>query len=174
MRPGLLEAPLPLVPLKRISPSRYGSLKACALREIWSAGGAPILLPRNPAAILGTIAHEVLKEAGQRAGKDVFDPVQRWGQLVAGMNQELKQSWLESILAPLETSARMYEVLRLRTWTRAAQIFSASRKRRFGAPAVSGTGWVGRFCSNVTRFFLFIVRMRSEGLRTIIRVHNWY
>jgi len=82
------------------------------------------------------------------------------------MNQELKQSWLESILAPLETSARMYEVLRLRTWTRAAQIFSASRKRRFGAPAVSGTGfelWVESHDNSVGGW-IDAVRKTKDGI----------
>jgi hypothetical protein len=139
--PGVIDEPLPLVPLKRISPSRFGQLKACALREVWSVGGSPILLPRNPLAILGTIVHQLLKESGQSAVKGGFDPERRWTQLVAEMNQELKESLLETMLFPLETSARMYEVLRIRACARAGQIAPAAKERGLSAAGVAGTGF---------------------------------
>jgi hypothetical protein len=141
LKPGVIDEPLPLVPLKRISPSRYAQLKACALREIWTAGGSPIFVPRNPAALLGTIAHHLLKDAGQNAANKVFDAERRWGQLVDGMNQELKKSWLEAVLSPLETSAAAYEVLKIRTCVRASQISSTRKKRGSGLGIIPGTGF---------------------------------
>lgn len=141
MKPGVFEKPIPLVPLKRISPSRYAQLKSCALREIWTAGGAPLFLPRNPAALLGTIAHQLLKDAGHSGADRVFDAERRWEQLVDGMNQELKKSWLEAVLSPLETSAPKHEVLKIRACTRAGQISSTRRTRRSGLGSVSGTGF---------------------------------
>jgi hypothetical protein len=167
LRPGLIDEPLPLVPLKRISPSRFGQLRGCALQEIWRAGGAHILLPRYPAAILGTLAHQILKEAGQGVGQDPFDAAHRWEQLVDGMNQELKQSWLEATLAPLETSARMYEVLRLRACTRAGQIVLASGKRSSSSTtAVAGTGfelWVESHDKSVGGW-IDAVRRTKDGI----------
>ena len=141
MKPGAIDKPPPLVPLKRISPSRYAQLKTCALREIWTAGGSLIFLPRNPAALLGTIAHQLLKDAGHYAGNKAFDAARRWEQLVDGMNQELKKSWLEAVVSPLETSAPTYEVLKIRTCMRAGQISSSRRKRGSGRGIVPGTGF---------------------------------
>jgi hypothetical protein len=99
------------------------------------------LLPRNPLAILGTIVHQLLKESGQSAVKGGFDPQRRWEQLVAETNQKLKESSLETVLFPLETSARMYEVLRIRACTRAGQISSAAKERGLSAAGVPGTGF---------------------------------
>jgi hypothetical protein len=141
LSPGLIDKPPPLTPLRRISPSRYGQLKACALREIWTVGGSPILLPRNPSAILGTMAHQLLKEAGQSSAKKLFDAAQRWQQLADGMNRELKQSWIEDVLSPLQTSAPMYEVLKIRACVRAEEISSVARKRSSGTGALPGTGF---------------------------------
>ena len=48
------------------------------------------------------------------------------------MNQELKESQLETMLFPLETSARMFEVLKIRACARAAHILVNSERTRFG------------------------------------------
>jgi PD-(D/E)XK nuclease superfamily len=139
--PGLIDRALPLIPLKRISPSRYGQLRACALREIWTIGGSPSLLPRNPAAILGIIAHQLLKEAGQGDGNNRFDPVQHWKHLIDAANEDLGQSWLEAALSPLERSGAMYEVLRIRACARADQIACAARSRGAGIGSTKGIGF---------------------------------
>ena len=52
MTPGRLPVSLPLLPLPQLSPSRYASLKACALREVWTAARVPSLPPANPGSIL--------------------------------------------------------------------------------------------------------------------------
>ena len=140
MTAGLIKDLPSLKPLKRVSPSRYTQLRACALREIWTAGGSPRLLPRNPATILGTIAHDLLEEAAHRHLVDIYHPLGRWGELAEIANQALKHSWLEASLYPLEKSAKMYEVLKIRACARADQVSSAKQTASFSKP-VRGTGF---------------------------------
>jgi CRISPR/Cas system-associated exonuclease Cas4 (RecB family) len=99
------------------------------------------LLPRNPAALLGTIAHQLLKEAGQSAEGN-FDPVRQWDELSEKLERELKQSWLERPLVPLKSSGRMYEVLKLRSCARALEIASSVQRRTTRAfKAIPGIGF---------------------------------
>lgn len=116
-------------------------LRACALQEIWAASATPSLLPRNPLAILGTVAHQVLEEAGREDG---FVAAERWTRRIATLNKELYQSWLDSRLVPLERLVPQYEVLKLRTCTRAQKIAAAVTKQRSGrhVPGIGFEIWV--------------------------------
>ena len=46
--PGVLDFRLRLIPMGGIALSRYTALGQCALREVWSAGRQPTLLPASP------------------------------------------------------------------------------------------------------------------------------
>ena len=65
VQPGVLPKTPSIHPIKRISPSRFISLRECALREVWTANRQPSLLPTSPVAKLGTAIHKLLELAGK-------------------------------------------------------------------------------------------------------------
>jgi hypothetical protein len=93
--------------------------------------------------LLGLVAHRLLQDAGQKPEDGNFDAEKRWKQLTDATDQLLRQSWLEARLYPLQSTAPMYEVLKKRTCSRAAQIALITWKR--GLPTTSyrrsGTGF---------------------------------
>jgi RecB family exonuclease len=115
---------LPLLPLQRISPSRFTALKECALREIWRATKQPALLPSSPAAQLGTVIHQLLAEAGSGRLADgaTAELEQRWSELVQAVEASLQQSPLEKSLLPLQRTVPDFEVRRRRAWRKAAEL----------------------------------------------------
>lgn len=72
--------------------------------------------------ILGLVAHQLLREAALRA--DFPLPELRWDEVVEEINDELRKSWVESSLDPLQSTAPMYQVLKKRTCARASDIRS--------------------------------------------------
>jgi RecB family exonuclease len=122
--PGILDTALQIVPLKRISPSRYASLRQCALREVWSANKQDGLLPSSPAAQLGTVIHRLLEEAG--AGRFTTDThvavEKRWKELVDSAEEKVISSWLNRHLLPLSKVIPDFEVRRLRACKRAYEL----------------------------------------------------
>lgn len=108
-----------LKPIERIAASRYAMFRRCELREIWTAGQAPRLLPRHPLSILGTIAHKILEEASRGSLPPGVGIGDRWDQLVDVADQQLRESPFESGISPLATSAKWYQVVRRRTIERA-------------------------------------------------------
>ena len=115
---------LPLLPLQRISPSRFTALKECALREVWRAAKQPAPLPSSPAAQLGTVIHQLLAEAGSGRLADgaTAKLEQRWSELVQAVEASLQQSPLEKSLLPLQRTVPDFEVRRLRAWRKAAEL----------------------------------------------------
>lgn len=128
MTPGILSGKLPLVPLQRVSPSRFQSLKDCALREVWAAGGVPNLLPAAPAARLGSAIHQLLEEAGKAQFKNggITAIEKRWDELVAQAESAMQSLWLEKQFVPLKTAVLHYEVRRLKAIERAEEITQSS------------------------------------------------
>ena len=124
--PGVLPQELFVGTLERVSPSRFLSLKRCALQAIWSRLHEP-LLPKWPAARLGTVAHQLIEEVGYgKHGAGREDLEQAWETLVEAQEREMKDSWLERNLVPLSESARDYHVRKYRALDRAfeaAQFF---------------------------------------------------
>ena len=102
MTPHRLSA-MRLSPLRTISPSRFTGLEACALREVWSAGGQPGLLPVSPQARLGSVIHRVLEQAW-KGGVPPGQEAAVWGDELARINAQLTASWLEAHLAPLQNT----------------------------------------------------------------------
>jgi RecB family exonuclease len=129
MTPGILSENPPLTALERISPSRFQSLKGCASREIWAAGGLRHLLPAPPAAKLGSAIHRLLEEAGKglfrEGGTTAIE--KRWDELTAEAESAMRSSWLESHFVPLKATVRDYQVRRLRAIQRAAEISQSLR-----------------------------------------------
>src|SRR5260221_6908410 len=89
--PGILPAPPLFGSLRRVVPSRLTRLAACALREVFSAGGQTPLLPSPPGAVLGTVAHKLLEKAGRGeftgwSKEAIYD---EWDRLVAGVEARM-------------------------------------------------------------------------------------
>jgi hypothetical protein len=124
MKPGILSGNLPLAPLKRISPSRFQSLKECALRELWAVGGPPNQLPAAPAARLGSAIHRLLEEAGKglfrEGGRTAIE--KRWDGLVGEAESVMQASWLERHFLPLKNAVSDFEVRKLRAIQLAQEI----------------------------------------------------
>ena len=122
--PGLLDFQLELQPIKRISPSRYEALHKCALREVWSAGRQPQLLPSRPKTQLGSVIHSLLEEAGlgHFTPGDRVSIANRWRELLAETEERMRGSWIERHLVPLEIAVRDFEVHYIRACKRALEI----------------------------------------------------
>lgn len=138
--PGVLPRKLSVGTLERVSPSRFLSLRRCALQAIWSSLHEP-LLPKWPAARLGTVAHQLMEQVGYgKHSADREELEQAWEALVETQEQEMAGSWLERNLVPLSESARDYHVRKYRALGRAfeaAQLFEE-------ADATSNGGSAGR------------------------------
>jgi RecB family exonuclease len=124
MTPGILSGRIPLAVLKRLSPSRFQSLKDCALRQVWTAQGELGQLPATPAARLGSAIHRLLEEAGKGMFRETGGVAveQRWGELEADAESAMRNSWLERHLVPLKSAVPDYEVRTLRALQRAREI----------------------------------------------------
>jgi len=104
---------MPLKQLNRISPSKYFSLQACILREIWSADTQINgLLPAAAIIKIGTVAHKVLELTVKGSVKNEEDAVKQWDIEVKAIEEEMSSNWLEKHLLPLSKRARYYEVKR--------------------------------------------------------------
>jgi hypothetical protein len=114
--PGRLADPYKVVPLKRISPSRFVALQECALREVWRAAKCEPLLPRSPRAVVGLIAHEILELAvtGRFAGLNSAGVESVWHSKVQEAESKMNENWRERSLTPLSNSIRDLEVLKIR------------------------------------------------------------
>lgn len=82
--------------------------------------------------VLGLIAHQILREAA--GGKETnSNPEHRWDEIVETTNERLRQSWVEACLYPLQSTARMYEVLKRRTCVGANEVFSTTKAGNIAA-----------------------------------------
>lgn len=145
--PGILPTAPALQPFRRASPSRYTSLRECALREAWSLCWRPPLLPKSPAARLGTTIHGLLESASKGELEDGRASILqlRWDALLQSTEYAMSQSWLEKSLLPLRLSVPDFEVRRLRGLASAAAIAEDVRdsRRRLSADRTTGNEvWV--------------------------------
>lgn len=102
----------PLQPLKRISPSRYLSLKNCQLRELYSSTGIS-LLPRSPAAHIGTAIHDMLELSVKGWIQSDEDFSSAWENIIRRIETEMHVNPLERHLVPLSMSVFNFEVKRV-------------------------------------------------------------
>lgn len=128
MNPGLLPAWPTLLPLKRVSPSRFCALRRCRLRELWSNCWKPALLPVPAVARLGTVVHSLLENArqGWSPGSTSKEMEARWDTSLRDVEQVMAANWIERPLVPLRDSVPDFEVRRLRALQRASEEFTAS------------------------------------------------
>lgn len=134
MAEGLLASVPAVISLDSISPTRFIGIEQCALREMWSAAGAPHLLPSSPVARVGTVIHHLLEEAGRGsfASGDARAVDRRWRELIAGAERKMADGWLERHFVPLSRSVRDFEVRRIQARERALKLsvaMSAARER---------------------------------------------
>jgi CRISPR/Cas system-associated exonuclease Cas4 (RecB family) len=129
-----------VAPMTAISPSRFSSMQACALREVWHSSRIPELLPPSPASRLGSAIHFFLEEAG--AGRMAAEAIDdRWQALIAAAEERMCKNWLERHNVPLRRSVPKFEVRRLQAASRALALIM-SRK---GSPATSSKTEPPRF-----------------------------
>jgi PD-(D/E)XK nuclease superfamily len=128
LTPGVLDLDMTILPLKSISPSRYEGLLQCALREVWSSGKQPSLLPISPAARLGSTIHRLFEEAGSGLlGVGDQKAIElRWAELVRLTEEQMRSDWLARHLVPLQNHVLDFEVRKIRAWSRAFEISSTS------------------------------------------------
>jgi len=107
---------MPLKQLSRISPSRYSSLRLCALREIWTASSQPPLLPVSPSARLGMTAHKLLELAFTGQLKDEESMLHCWENEIMNHEQEMRNNILEKHLLPLALNTSNYKVKQIMTF----------------------------------------------------------
>lgn len=114
--------------LASVSPSRFSSLKACALREVWSASGNNMMLPLSPKARIGSITHQLLAEAGRGQLHPDRDAVEsRWVEMVNHAQIMMQQSPIEKHLVPLERSVPDMQVRHIRAVENALAIARDNR-----------------------------------------------
>lgn len=89
----MIQESLILKQFRRVSPSRYTALRACLLREVWTASGNEPLLPPSPVAELGSVIHSLLEAAGR-------------GQLDGGGNEKIDATWTALVLQAEEKMAK--------------------------------------------------------------------
>ncbi len=127
-QPGMIPDPPSLGQLRRLSPSRGLSLNVCPLREIWRGARHPRLLPRHPAAVLGTVAHKLLEDVGcgriTVPGQDAVS--EHWDLLVGETEKEMNTNWLERSIVPLSRTARDYAVRKIRACKHGARLAETS------------------------------------------------
>lgn len=168
MQPGILDSQLKLAPVRRVSPSRYAELRACALRGVWSAGHQPDLLPVSPAARLGSVIHRILEEAsaGHLAPGDQPAIAKRWKELCAATEQGMLASWLERCFVPLRASVSDFEVRRIRACARASDLAQHALRGTSGThanhPGAAVEFWV-QSRDGLVGGFIDQVEMSSEG-----------
>lgn len=123
----MISESLILEQIRRVSPSRYVAMKACLLREVWTASGNTPLLPPSPLAELGTIIHRLLEEAGrcQLDGGANGKIDATWEALVLQAEEKMEKSTLRKHLVPLCKSIHDFEVRKLRACRRTAEIARA-------------------------------------------------
>ena len=110
--------------IRRISPSRYVFATRCARRELWSASRFPPALPVSAYACLGSVIHRLFEKAGN--GELDAERVRRaWEELLAEKEREMEDDGLLRPLVPLKRSVRDFEVRKLRSEARAAEIASS-------------------------------------------------
>lgn len=107
--PDLFLTTPPLVPIKRISPTRFLSFKSCYLKGVWESNNSSSLLPTSPYAIVGRVVHKVMEYVGEGKIETNKSFEEKWDLLISQEEEKLSNSWLESHLVPLSSSVRNYD-----------------------------------------------------------------
>jgi RecB family exonuclease len=103
-----------LVPLRRLGPSRFAAWRACKLREAFRAAVSSPILPRSPAAHLGSAIHRMLEAAAHSERLVPVDAEELFQQEVTAEEQQMRISGAGTRSVPLARSVRDFEVRRRR------------------------------------------------------------
>jgi len=101
---------LPIMPLQRVSPSRFTAMKLCSLQEVWASKCDP-LLPIFPEARLGSVIHKML-ELSAKGLMDIEQFDDHWMVQIEKVEMKIAQIWQEEQFVPLSTSVKNYYVKR--------------------------------------------------------------
>lgn len=125
---GVLGPVPPVRALGRLSPSHFAGMEGCALREVWSAARTTAAMPTAPAAVVGTVAHRLLEEAGRGDFAADVEPAisRRWDELLGAAETACAMSWLNRHLVPLASTVPDYEVRRLQALAAAKALAQAA------------------------------------------------
>jgi hypothetical protein len=107
---GSLPPGLPVIPLVRITPSKFQSFMNCRLKACWESEHVGGLLPSSPAGHIGTVIHKIIEIVGKNEIDDDTDFDLMWRQSVEEEEKKMKNSWIERHLVPLETSDPHFEI----------------------------------------------------------------
>ena len=110
-------------PVPSISPTTFNTIRACALKALWSLSKNTPLLPQFPKAKLGIVVHKLLSESGQgrlQPDKDAISA--RWNELVEETQDAMRASSIERHLVPLRNSVPDIEVRRIRAIQKSLEI----------------------------------------------------
>jgi hypothetical protein len=108
-KPGLLFSPSPISPIKKISPTRFVSLKSCCLKGVWESNNSPSLLPSSPYAIIGKVIHQIMEYMGEGKIETNESFEEKWDLFIKKEEKKLSDSWLENHLVPLSSSVKNYD-----------------------------------------------------------------
>lgn len=130
MQPFLIKKIKSLKKLGSISPSRFTSLKRCALREVFSASGVKPMLPSSPKASLGNVCHNLLEAAGKgKIGAEPEDFEKEWMRQLEAVEKDLSENKLMKRFVPLEKHVNNYHVIKIRALKSAKNIAAQSRQK---------------------------------------------
>jgi hypothetical protein len=101
--------------IERISPSQYTSICKCAYRTVLKESLANPLLPPSPAALLGSIIHEMLELMAKREILDKDKFMESWEYLVTEKEKELRGNGLDAYI-PLKQSVPYFAIKKLQTF----------------------------------------------------------
>jgi hypothetical protein len=168
VNPGKISGVARVAPLKRLSPSRFLSMKGCALREVWASDRAPTLLPSSPKAKLGMVIHGLLELAGNGHLGNIPEGQidQTWARLVSECEAQMSDSWLERSLVPLRKTVPDFEVRRLRSRRIAIRMATATASFVGASREAQGIGfevWV-ETADHLVGGKIDEVRPTAEGL----------
>jgi hypothetical protein len=157
-----------LVPVRRIGPSRFAAWRACRLREACRAVVSDRVLPRPPAAHLGSVIHRLIETASASPGLTIGAAEVLFGDLVTNEEGAMRGSAVERNGIPLSRSVRDFEVRRHRA-IQAAVAASAGAIGHGGGGGPQRTGtevWIETGDGQVGGFVDEIV---PQGGRLMIR-----
>jgi hypothetical protein len=108
-KPGLLFSPFPISPIKKISPTRFVSLKSCYLKGVCESNNFPSLLPSSPYAIIGKVIHQIMEYMGEGKIETNESFEEKWDLCIKKEEKQLSDSWMENHLVPLSYSVKNYD-----------------------------------------------------------------
>lgn len=154
----------PLMPLQRISPSRFIAMKLCSLKGVWESSNDP-LLPKNPAARLGSVIHKIL-ELSTKGRIDIEKFDEHWREQIVKAELEIAQIWQEEQFVPLSTSVINFDVKSAIYKNQAKGMLYKTVTRRQGSGRFKSEFWVKSPDGNIAGT-IDLVRKNNDGIQIL-------